>query len=74
MKSWLCVSWGRSWTGLGGSLSRWLQHVLAGGVSASGSLSGAAAIQEAKVEAAEPFRASIKPSAPLCALGHTDRP
>lgn len=48
--------------------------MLAHGVSASGSLPGAAAIQEAKVKAAEPFRASIKPSAPPCALGHTDRP
>lgn len=74
MKSWSYVSWGHGWTGLGGSLPRWLQHAVAHGVSARGPLRVAAAIQEAKVEAAEPFRASVTPSAPPCALGHTDRP
>ena len=68
MKSWSYVSWGHGWTGLGGSLPMWLQRMLACGVSASGPLCGAATIQEAKVEAAEPFRASV--SSTMCSRSH----
>lgn len=68
MKPWSYVSWGHGWTGLGGSLPMWLQRMLACGVSASGPLCGAATIQEAKVEAAEPFRASV--SSTMCSRSH----